>query len=198
MTEPTTSFVWKQLSSALRQFIRRRAPDEHVADDLLQEAFLRIHRNLGTLNEADRLAPWVYEIARNVIHDYYRKSQSTTVALDDADVDDESDDSLSQIRCRAGDWLDELIRQLPEPYREAVQLAEIEGLPQQAVADRLGLSLSGGKSRIQRGRAMFKEILDQCCTFEFDRRGNLMDVDPKPDRTVCRGCDEDASRGSCS
>jgi RNA polymerase sigma-70 factor (ECF subfamily) len=70
-----------------------------------------------------------------------------------------------------------------------VRLAEIEGLPQQEVADRLGLSLSGAKSRIQRGRAMFKKELEQCCRFEFDRRGNLMDVDPKPDRTVCRDCD---------
>ena len=198
MTTPTTSSVWTQLSADLRQFIRRRVPDEHVADDLLQETFLRIHRNLGTLNEADRLAAWVYQIAHNVIHDHYRKSPNATVALDDADACDEPDCPVSQLRCRAGEWLDELIRQLPEGYREAVQLAEIEGLTQQAVADRLGLSLSGAKSRIQRGRAMFKEVLDQCCTFEFDRRGNLMDVDPKPDRTVCRSCDEDDPRGSCS
>lgn len=198
MTMPTTSSVWTQLSADLRQFIRHRVPDEHVADDLLQETFLRIHRNLGTLNEADRLAAWVYQIARNVIHDHYRKSPHATVALDDADACDEPDGPISQLRCRAGEWMDELIRQLPEGYREAVQLAEIEGLTQQAVAERLGLSLSGAKSRIQRGRAMFKEVLDQCCTFEFDRRGNLMDVDPKPDRTVCRSCDEDDPRGSCS
>lgn len=198
MTMPTTSSVWTQLSTDLRQFIRRRVPDEHVADDLLQETFLRIHRNLGTLNDADRLAAWVYQIARNVIHDHYRKSSDTTVALDDADACEEPDGPVTHLRCRAGEWLDELIRQLPEGYREAVQLSEIEGLTQQAVADRLGLSLSGAKSRIQRGRAMFKEVLDQCCTFEFDRRGNLMDVDPKPDRTVCRSCDEDDPRGSCS
>ena len=57
------------------------------------------------------------------------------------------------------------------------------------VTDRLGLSLSGAKSRIQRGRAMLKEELDRCCTFHFDRRGRLMDCDPKPDRKVCLDCD---------
>ena len=83
-----------------------------------------------------------------------------------------------------------MIRSLPDGYREAVQLAEIEGLPQQEVADRLGLSLSGAKSRIQRGRAMLKDVLEQCCHFEFDGRGNVMDYDPKPDRKVCRDCGE--------
>lgn len=82
--------------------------------------------------------------------------------------------------------MEELIAQLPETYREAVRLAEIDGFTQQEVADRLGLSLSGAKSRIQRGRVMLSDVLEQCCRFEFDRRGNLMDVGPKPDRTVYR------------
>ena len=102
---------------------------------------------------------------------------------------DEPDDALRQPRCGSDRWLDELINQLPEQYRIAVRLSEIEGLTQQAVADRLGLSLSGAKSRIQRGRGLLKEILQQCCRFEFDRRGNLYEIDPRPDRTICRDCE---------
>jgi RNA polymerase sigma-70 factor (ECF subfamily) len=68
-------------------------------------------------------------------------------------------------------------------------MSEIDGLPQREIAERLGLSLSGAKSRVQRGRAMLKDILDQCCVFHFDKRGNLMDCDPKADRTVCRNCE---------
>ncbi|MBI3467599.1 MAG: winged helix-turn-helix transcriptional regulator [Planctomycetes bacterium] len=82
-------------------------------------------------------------------------------------------------------------------YREAIRLAEIEGLSQQEVAERLGLSLSGAKSRIQRGRAMFREALERCCQFEFDRRGNLLDVNPRPDRTVCKNCDTNRSGPGC-
>ena len=77
-----------------------------------------------------------------------------------------------------------------DPATVARELAEIEGLPQQEVADRLGLSLSGAKSRIQRGRAMLKDALERCCRFEFDRRGNLAECDPLPDRKVCRNCDD--------
>lgn len=54
--QPTTDAIWTHLSSDLRRFIRRRVPDDHVADDLLQETFMRVHRNIGTLQEADRLA----------------------------------------------------------------------------------------------------------------------------------------------
>ena len=187
---PSTEAIWAHLSSDLRRFIRRRVPDDHVADDLLQETFVRVHRHLGALQEADRLAAWVYQIARNVVRDHHRKAANPVVALADTDPVDGAEDHLSQLRCRCAGWLDEMIRSLPEGYREAVQLAEIEGLPQQEVADRLGLSLSGAKSRIQRGRVMLKGVLEECCHFEIDGRGNVMDYDPKPDRKACRDCDE--------
>ncbi len=83
-----------------------------------------------------------------------------------------------------------MVRSLPDGYREAVELAEVEGLPQQEIADRLGLSLSGAKSRIQRGRVMLRDALEACCHFEFDSRGNMMDYEPKPDRKACRDCGE--------
>ena len=189
-SQPSTEAMWSHLSSDLRRFIRRRVPDDHAADDLLQETFVRVHRNIGTLQEADRLAAWVYRIARNVVHDHHRKATNAAVALADADPVDDADDRRARPAAGACDWLDEMIRSLPDGYREAVQLAEIEGLSQQEVADRLGLSLSGAKSRIQRGRAMLKGVLEQCCHFEFDGRGNMMDYDPKPDRKVCRDCGE--------
>ena len=183
---PATETIWSQLSDALRRFIRRRVADEHVADDLLQETFLRIHRNVDRLEDSDRLAAWVYQIARNVIHDDYR-AKNGNVSLADMDVAEEND-GKDQLKASAGVWLDELIVQLPPTYQEAVRLSEIEGLPQHEVADRLRLSVSGAKSRIQRGRVMLRGVLDQCCVFEFDRQGNVMDCDPKPDRTVCRDC----------
>jgi RNA polymerase sigma-70 factor (ECF subfamily) len=187
--QPSTDRIWTELSTDLRRFIRRRVSDDHVADDLLQETFMRIHRNLGALAEADRLAAWVYQIARNVIHDHHRQSAKGTVALADDPLDG-GDAGQNSLQSRAAEWLDDMICQLPEPYQDAVRSSELDGLPQQEVANRTGLSLSGAKSRIQRGRAMLKEALDKCCRFEFDQRGNLMNCDPRPDQTVCRNCGE--------
>lgn len=190
LSTPTTDAIWQQLSADLRRFIRRRISDDHVTDDLLQETFVRVHRNIGTLAETDRLAAWVYQIARNVITDHYRKTSNAAVALADGVCADDAEKHLSELHCGGAGWLDELIRSLPDGYREAVQLAEMEGLSQQEVADRLGLSLPGAKSRVQRGRAMLKDVMNQCCHFEFDRRGNMVDYDPRPDRKVCRDCGE--------
>jgi len=189
MSLTATESVWQRLSADLRRFIARRVHDAHDADDLLQEVFLRIHRKIGELRDADRLAAWVYQIARNVIGDHYRRQSREGGSLADFDLPDEEEER-DRIRVAAGQWLGELIEHLPPAYRDAVQLAEIEGLSQREVAQRLGLTLPAAKSRIQRGRAMLKELLDECCTFQFDRRGNLTDCDPKSDRTVCRNCDE--------
>ena len=188
MAQPTTESVWAELSADLRRFIRRRVECDAVADDLLQETFLRIHRSIGGLGDADRLAAWVYRIARNVIHDHFRASRAEA-AIEDVDLPDENDERLGRLQGRAQQWLGELIQQVPEKYREALQLSEIEGIPQHEVALRLGLSTSGAKSRVQRGRAMLKEELDRCCTFEIDRRGNVSGCNPLPDRKVCRNCD---------
>ena len=192
MTIPaSTETVWTRLSDDLRRFLRRRVADEHVADDLLQETFVRIHRNLGTLTEADRLAAWVYQIARNVLTDYYRKTAAGSDALP-ADVP--AEEKCNGTPCLgATAWMDELLGQLPDKYRDAVQWSELDGLSQQEVADRLRLSLPGAKSRIQRGRVMLKQVLEQCCDFELDQRGNVVDYTPRPDRAVCRNCDEPPS-----
>ena len=183
-----TELAWLELSDDLRRFIRRRVADDHLADDLLQETFLRIHRSIAQLTGANHLAAWVYRIARNVVHDHYRQRNDdvSLIETDPAAADEES----SRLPTHVGAWLDEIVRKLPEPYREAVRLSDIDGVPQREVAERIGLSHSGAKSRVQRGRLMLKEVLEQCCVFHFDRRGNLMDCDPKPDRTVCRDCDD--------
>jgi RNA polymerase sigma-70 factor, ECF subfamily len=188
MAQPTTDVIWMRLSSDLRRFIRRRVSDEHVADDLLQETFVRVHRNIGTLQETERVAAWVYQIARNVVHDHYRKGSDSTVGL--ADADNVSDHNDPQHGCQSISWLDEMIESLPEGYRQAVQMAEIEELSQQNVADRLGLSLSGAKSRIQRGRAMLKDVLERCCSFELDGRGGVVACNPKPNQKTCSNCEE--------
>ncbi len=185
MSAPSTESVWAQLSSDLWRFIRGRVPDDHVADDLLQETFVRVHRNIATLQDADRLAAWVYQIARNVIYDHHRSSSKTAPLVDEPACAEDREGVP-----RTATWLAKMVGQLPDGYSEAVQLAELGGLAQQEVADRLGLSLSGAKSRIQRGRAMLKETLLLCCDFELDRRGNVLDCIPKPDRSVCPDCDD--------
>lgn len=187
-----TEAVWSQLSGDLRRYLRRRVTDDWLADDLLQETFLKIHGALGTLRHRGRLAPWVYGIARNVVRDHYRhRAREAATATATKLAAEADDDGPEFVNPQASLWLHAFIENLPPTYREAVRLAEIDGLRQQEVADRLGISLSGAKSRVQRGRAMLRAALDQCCHFELDRRGNVIDYHPRGD---C-ACGEDGDAG---
>ena len=190
MTESSisTEQLWGLFSERLKSFLMQRVSDEQVADDLLQETFVRIHQRLDSLEDSQRINSWVFRIARNLVIDYYRSAaRQAASAADELEDRAEDNDNLNEI---VAGWLPTMITQLPENYRQAVELYEIEGVPQQQIADELGITLSGAKSRVQRGREKLKSILLDCCTLERDRRGNVIGyVRNEPDRGPC-GTDE--------
>ena len=174
--------LWETFSVPLQQFIRRRVPDPHSTDDILQDVFLKIHTRIDTLQQQDRLAAWIYQIARNAIADYYRAQRPTTELPETLPVSDEpaDDDAVRELLpCVAA-----MVDRLPDAYREALRLTEYEGLSQKALSERLGISFSGAKSRVQRARAKIKEQLLACCHFQLDHAGRIVDYQPH-----CMGCD---------
>ena len=180
----TTEDIWNEFSRRLRAFTLSRVSDPDDADDILQDVFVKLHTRIDTLRDEDRLAAWLYQIARNTIADHYRARGQTIAVPDTLAVEDEPFESDASGRIAAS--LKTMVAGLPDRYREAVTLSELEGLPQHEVARRLGLSLSGAKSRVQRGRGMLREALLDCCHFEFDREGRMIDYTPRPD--CCRHC----------
>lgn len=178
----TTERIWNEHHTALRGFIKSRVKDDAVTDDLLQDVFVRIHSSIGSLRDDENLRSWIYQIARNAIVDQYRCDRPTEELSEELTEETwQTNDTVS----RLSECVVPFINELPEPYREAVMMSEIEGMTQQAVADKLGLSLSGAKSRVQRGRVMLKELFTDCCNFEFDTRGKLMGYKSKN----CDDCD---------
>lgn len=189
MTPTTTETIWQKLSDDLRRYIRRRVADEHAVEDLLQELFLKIHHHLKEVNEPKRLAAWVYQIARNVIIDHYRKQSSDApLSLIDDPSDKHRIDEASKAQNEIGSWLMEMVEHLPKPYQEAIRLSELEGLSQKQIAHQIGISYSGAKSRIQRGRKLLKEELDRCCSLTSDSRGNLTEYKPRVRPECCDKC----------
>ena len=142
-----------------------------TADDVLQNVFLKMHTGLVALKDEARLQSWLYQIARNAIIDYFR-SQKPLVELPDHIPQYETDPG-EIITQELSDCLRPMIQLLPEKYREAVMLSELRGLTQKEVAKVQGTSLSGAKSRVQRGRVLLKNMLSECCRLEFDRSGRL-------------------------
>jgi len=165
--------VWDQFSDRLRSFIRARVADEETAEDILQEVFLRIHAKMGTLRDMGKLESWIYQITRNAIIDHYRSHRATHELPDTLGLwEDACEEGLVT---RLASDVREMAEALPEPYREAFVLTSYEGLSQKELAERLGLSHSGAKSRVQRARQKVRDMLMTCCHFEFDRRGMIID-----------------------
>ena len=177
--------VWAELSDTLKRFILKRVGNEQAAEDILQDVFLKIHAGIADLSDDSRLQGWVYQITRNAIIDFYRKSQPGQELPEDlaaGRVEDEDDDTERKLaRSLRG-----MVEQLPEEYRQAMLLTAFEGLTQKEVAGRLGLSLSGAKSRVQRGRDKLRDLLLDCCHVEFDRRGRVIDYHPRV--ACCEQC----------
>ena len=165
--------LWEQYCCQLKAFVRSRVTDEDDVEDLLQEVFIRIHTHLCCLRDLSKLESWIYQIARNAIIDHYR-GRRPGVELSESipSSEDETDayDPEAVLALSLGGLIDEL----PALYRDTHVMTEYQGLNQRQLAERLGISFSGAKSRVQRARRMLRDMLLACCHFELDRRGAII------------------------
>jgi RNA polymerase sigma-70 factor, ECF subfamily len=199
--------LWHDVHERLSAFVAQRVDDPADVADLVQTVFLRAHQNIGSLADEQRLTPWLFQITRNAIADYYRSPARRREiggvgpdgALDVADITligsdfpssaesgssrppdspATSDDDASALRDLAG-CIRPLVHELPAPYREALTLVEFDGVSQVEVASRLGISVSGMKSRVQRGRSMVRDGLLACCNVSRSATGGVLDFAPR-------------------
>jgi RNA polymerase sigma-70 factor, ECF subfamily len=177
--------MWRSLHAGLRRGLRARGASDDVIDDVLQETFLRLHERVDELEQVRRVDHWLWRVAQNALIDRARRERTRTAEpIDDGATAAPADPADANWNHEVERWLREYIDELPPAYRDAVRLHEVEGLEQREVGERLGLSLSGAKSRIQRGRAALRRLLLECCHLEFDRRGNVVAVQR---RACCDG-----------
>lgn len=183
-----TTEIWKEFSQPLKGFISRRISSQQDAEDILQEVFLKIHNNIENLTEERKVSAWIYKITRNTIIDYYRRHDKiidSSALLEELVI--ESDEGLS-LNDEITSCLRGMVDSLPQNYKQAVLLTEFEDLTQKEYSEKMGLSISGGKSRVQRARKILKELLLDCCHLEFDSYGNI--VDYKHKSNDCKYCEK--------
>ncbi len=176
--------IWNEYHGKLYRFIQNRVSDTSIADDILQDVILKIHARIDTLKDRNKIQNWLYQITRNAIVDHYRAQKQTeelpeTLTAVEMEPVDKAKEEISSC-------LQPMIQNLPDHYRQAIMEADIEGVKQKEFAQRHGLSLSAAKARVQRGRAMMKDMLLKCCHFEFDHQGRMIDYEAKDQR--CDKC----------
>lgn len=164
--------IYERFDSDLKRFIGRNMRDPDAAEDILQDVYLKIHSRMHTLLDEEKIRGWVYRVARNAIADHHRAKTPTTQLREVPD--DSQDPSGGDLEQQLSETVRGMLDGLPPDHRQALQLTEYEGLTQKELADRLGISVSGAKSRVQRARTRLKTLLLDCCHFELDRRGKVV------------------------
>jgi RNA polymerase sigma-70 factor (ECF subfamily) len=177
-----------EVAAAIRAFVARRARTPHDIDDITQETLLRLYRSAPNLRDERALEGWMYRIARSAIIDHYRRAAVRPEPIDPEHVElrmhAEQPDAPGPDESLAA-CLAPLLARVPDAYRAALELTDLGGLTQDQAAARLGLSTSGMKSRVQRGRRMLRGEVMKCCRIELDARGVLSDATKWSDTGAC-------------
>jgi RNA polymerase sigma-70 factor, ECF subfamily len=185
--------VWRDFAGPLHGFVHRRVADRHAVDDIVADVMLRIHTHLDGLDDHEKVTAWVFRIARNAITDHYRRTArrpDTPSDVPDGPVDHDSqadgwvEDQEVVIR-ELSVMLSPLVEQLPDDYRRAIELTDLGGMTQADAARLEHVSVSGMKSRVQRGRRQLAALLHQHCEITLDATGLPADCIPRADGCGC-------------
>jgi RNA polymerase sigma-70 factor (ECF subfamily) len=175
--------IYDQYYTKVRGFILSLVKDHWVADDLIQETFLRIQQNIESLRDPSKLSSWIFRIAYNFCQDHFRqwkavrRRESTgleqTEGLEEAFIQEASIQKELEQR-QMGECVQNQIDLLPGPLRAVLVLFDIMELSHQEIADTLGITIENVKVRLHRARRKLKAILEEKCAFEKDERNVLV------------------------
>lgn len=171
------SRVWQEHSAELRRFLAHRVNNASDGDDLLQELFLKALQQDGDFCRVENPRAWLFHVARNLLIDRLRLTKDQIPLPDDLAAEPEFEvlpvDKLSQCIPR-------VLSELAPADREAIRLCDLQGMTQQAYAQRLGISLSAAKSRVQRARLRMQAQMVCACQVSFDESGEVCSFVPRP------------------
>lgn len=167
--------IWNNFRRELLYFIKAKVKDEYAAEDILQEVFIKVYKSIDQLVDQTKLKSWLYRTTNNAIIDFYRQKKQSTLELDEIEVEQKMEDDTENMNREAAECIKSMLDELPDKYKEPLKLHEFKGMKHKEISQKLNISLSGSKTRIQRARNKLKETLIKCCEFEIDAYGNILD-----------------------
>jgi RNA polymerase sigma-70 factor, ECF subfamily len=170
--------IWTDFHRELKAFILNKIRNSADTDDILQEVFVKIIRNIDKINQAENLRHYLYGVVRNTIHDYSRNQKQK---IDNSAIEEKITETETQsLNTTIAEYcIKPFVNKLPDNYRNALLITEFQDISQKELAERLNISYSGAKSRVQRGKEKLKELILNCCAYESDKYGNLIDTGDK-------------------
>jgi RNA polymerase sigma-70 factor, ECF subfamily len=173
--DKTFDMVASEIIPPLTRYLRHFAGDNSVADDLLQETLVRVSRGLKTFQGRSNVKTWAFTIATRVAADYFRHPEHRVAIVDILDLGDSGElataESPADQKLAVGEMnacIREVIDSLPEDYRAALVLHDLEELSARQIAEICGVTFATVKIRIHRARKRLREALEVQCDFYHD------------------------------
>ncbi|MEX0278089.1 MAG: RNA polymerase sigma factor SigZ [Ruegeria sp.] len=174
--------IWPKYRARLKAFLHSRVSNAADVDDLLQDISIKVMAGLPALKDLAKLQSWLFQTADRTIIDHYRKNGRAQAHPDDLWYHRDDPETRQDLE----GCVEPFIRGLPSETAEMLLAIDIQGMSQQDYADHLGLPYSTLKSRVQKGRAKLRRAFEDCCNISMDARGNISDVQEKPQ--ACKKC----------
>ena len=145
-------------------FLQRRVESREVAEDILQNAFVRGLEKGGELREEESAVAWFYRMLRNAVIDHYRHRASTDRALQewvrDFETETKPDEMIQDVACGC---VKELLDDLKPEYRQAIQVADLEDRSLHELAEAAGISENNAAVRVHRAREALRKQVKLTC-----------------------------------
>ncbi len=174
--------VYDHFYDRVRRYILVTVKDEWVADDLVQETFVRVQKNLDGLRDSSKLSSWLFGIAHNLCMDHFRRLKSSEKKeLLDVNAMEIPEEVLIQKELEQhemGKCVQDQMDLLPESLRTVLILFDTMDFSHEEIAEVLGISVENAKVRLHRARKKLRSILEEKCTFELDDR-NVLTCEPR-------------------
>lgn len=179
------SSIWSEYDKILRGFIFSRVRDKEITKDILQEVAIRIYQKLHTIKDKAKVKPWLFQVTKNIIIDYYKREKRHQLIEQEFEpikkVDKDIED-LELLSC-----INKIATTLPKNYREVLELSEYKELSSSEISKELNISIVNTKARVQRAKKKLGSLLFECCEFEQNQRGEILNYKRKSTNS-CEFC----------
>jgi RNA polymerase sigma-70 factor (ECF subfamily) len=161
--------AWNAHENELRNFLRHRAGDAHLADDLLQEVFVKAMQQGKQFCTLDNERAWLYQVARNALIDHHRLGREVVELPVDIPQPEPAREPIHALSACVARVLSELTAE----DRDIIEQCDLEGVKQKDYATTHGLSLTAVKSRLLRARERMRARMSTACQVRFDEQGRV-------------------------
>jgi RNA polymerase sigma-70 factor, ECF subfamily len=177
MSDDDLILIWNYNKEKIISYIRKEIKRNDIVDDIVQEVFIKFWENHNDIKDKSKILQWLLSVSRFTIADYFREKKRNIVILDNL-LADFCIKNFSETKDESRKLLP-LIHSLPKKYENILLLSDIHGFSHKDISNQFNLSISCVKKRVERGRKLLGQKMEECCSFTHDKYGNIVNCSEK-------------------